>query len=50
MKLATNPYDLEHAGKWYEHSPQKVSGNEKVKILWDVKIQIDKIMEDLELQ
>lgn len=24
-------YDLEHADKWYEHSLQKVSDNEKLK-------------------
>ena len=32
-------HDLEHASKWYEHSPQKMSQNETVEILWDMKIQ-----------
>ena len=40
------PMNLEHADKRYEHrNPQKVSENEKVKILWDMKIQTDKIMD-----
>ena len=31
--------------KWYDHRPEKVTENEKVKILWDMKIQTDKILE-----
>ena len=31
--------------KWYDHHPEKVTENEKVKILWDMKIQSDKILE-----
>ena len=38
-------YDLEHAGNWYDHSPQMMFENEKVKILWDMRIQTDKVME-----
>ena len=47
MKPAADPFNLEHAVKWYEHSPQMVPENEKVKILWDMKTQTDKVMEDL---
>ena len=38
-------HELEHVEKWYDHRPEKVTENEKVKILWDMKIQTDKILE-----
>ena len=34
--------DLPYAEKWYEHKPESVTENERVKILWDFKIQTDK--------
>jgi hypothetical protein len=36
---------LEHEPKWYQHQPQKVVENEKVKILWDWNVQTDKVIE-----
>ena len=38
-------YNLEHAEKWYDHRPQVTVENDKVKILWDMKIQTDKVLE-----
>ncbi|XP_065061308.1 uncharacterized protein LOC135688397 [Rhopilema esculentum] len=37
-------YDLEHIEKWYDHHPEKETENKKAKILWDMKIQTDKIL------
>ena len=37
--------DLEHMEKWYDNHPEKATENEKVKILWDMKIQTDKILD-----
>ena len=28
--------------KWYEHQPETVTENEKVTILWDMQVHIDK--------
>ena len=36
---------LEYAEKWYEHSPEGVIENDTVKILWDINIQRDNIIE-----
>ena len=38
-------FGMEHAEKWYEHTAESVVENEDVKILWDMKLQIDKIIE-----
>ena len=38
-------YNLEHAEKWYGHSPQVTIENDMVEILWDMKIQTDKVLE-----
>ena len=38
-------YKLPVKEKWYEHRAENVSENDNVKILWDVKIQTDKIVE-----
>ena len=35
-------YNLKRRGKWYEHVPKGVVGNEEVKILWDAMIQRDR--------
>ena len=31
--------------KWYEHQPEGVVENEKCKILWDMTIQCDHVIE-----
>ena len=38
-------YHLEKKDKWYEHAPDSVSENDEVKLLWDVNIQCDHIIE-----
>ena len=35
----------EHAEKWYEHVPEGVVENEEVKVLWDIKVQCDNVIE-----
>ena len=37
-------HNLEHAEKWYDHSPQVTVENDKVEIIWDMKIQTDKVL------
>ena len=36
---------LEHKEKWYEHNPEGVAENEGVKLLWDMNIQCDNVIE-----
>lgn len=36
---------LEHAEKWYEHTPEGAIENEDVKILWDINIQCDNVIQ-----
>ena len=36
---------LEHKEKWYEHKPEGVAENEGVKVLWDMNIQCDNVIE-----
>ena len=36
---------LEHVEKWYEHLPEGVIENDNVKILWDINIQCDNIIQ-----
>ena len=38
---------LEHSEKWYEHVPEGAAENEDVKILWDISIQCDNLIDDL---
>ena len=38
-------HDLGQTEKWYDHHPQIVTENEKVKILWDMNIQTEKTQE-----
>ena len=38
-------YHLEKKEKWYEHAPDSVSENDEVKLLWDVNIQCDHVIE-----
>ena len=37
-------YGLDHADKWYDHRPEAVVENEEIKLLWDMRIQTDKIL------
>ena len=36
---------LEHTEKWYEHTPEGVIENEEVKVLWDINVQCDNVIE-----
>ena len=36
---------LEHGEKWYEHAPEGAVENEEIKVLWDINIQCDNLME-----
>ena len=38
-------YDVSRGEKWYEHQPEGVVENEKCKILWDMTIQCDHVIE-----
>ena len=38
-------YDIKVTEKWYQHKVESVMENEVVKILWDVRIQVDREME-----
>jgi len=38
-------YHLEKNDKWYRHAPDSVSENDEVKLLWDVNIQCDRVIE-----
>ena len=37
--------ELEHTEKWYEHVPEGVVENEEVKVLWDINVQCDNVIE-----
>ena len=36
---------LEHSEKWYEHAPEGAVENEEIKVLWDINIQWDNLIE-----
>ena len=36
---------LEYTEKWYEHVPEGVVESEEVKVLWDINVQCDNIIE-----
>ena len=36
---------LEHTEKWYEHVPEGAVENEEVKVLWNIDVQCDNVME-----
>ena len=36
---------LEHAERWYEHVSEGAIENEEVKVLWDINIQCDNVIE-----
>ena len=37
-------YGLDHADKWYDHRTEAMAENEEIKLLWDMRIQTDKIL------
>ena len=37
--------ELEHTERWYEHAPEGVVENEEVKVLWDINVQCDNVIE-----
>ena len=39
-------YGLDHPDKWYEHGPEAVVENEEIKLLWDMRIQTDKVLKN----
>ena len=36
---------LEHSEKWYEHAPEGAVENEEIKVLWDINIQCENLIE-----
>ena len=38
-------YHLEKKDKWYKHALDSVSENDEVKLLWDVNIECDHVIE-----
>ena len=36
---------LGHSEKWYEHAPEGAVENEEIKVLWDINIQCDNMIE-----
>ena len=36
---------LKHTEKWYEHIPQRAMENEEVKVLWDINVQCNNVIE-----
>ena len=38
-------HELNHYAKWYEHNPDIVQENDNAKLLWDMHIQTDKVLE-----
>ena len=38
-------HGLQHSDKWYEHTPEGVVENEAVKILWDINVQCDNVIQ-----
>ena len=36
---------LEHSEKWCEHAPEGAVENEEIKVLWDINIQCDNLIE-----
>ena len=38
-------HNLERKGKWYKHCPEVVKEGDDVKLIWDINIQCDNVME-----
>ena len=36
---------LKHTEQWYEHIPEGIVENEEVKVLWDINVQRDNVIE-----
>ena len=36
---------LEHSEKWYKHAPEGAVENEEIKVLWDINIQCDNLIQ-----
>ena len=36
---------LEHSERWYEHVPKGAIENEEVKVLWDINVKCDNVIE-----
>ena len=36
---------LKHTEKWYEHAPERAVENEEIKVLWDINIQCDNLIQ-----
>ena len=36
---------MPHTQEWYKHQPESVAENNKVKILWDFNIYVDRLLE-----
>ena len=41
--------ELEHSEKWYEHALEGAVDDEEIKILWDINIQCDNLIETRQL-
>ena len=37
--------DSEHTGKWYEHIPEGAVENEGLKVLWNINVQCENVIE-----
>ena len=37
--------ELKHTKKWYKHIPERAVENEQVKVLWDINVQCDNVVE-----
>ena len=44
-EMLSRQYIIQHAKNRYEHNAEKVTENEKAKILWDFNIQTDHIIQ-----
>lgn len=40
-------YNLDHAKNWFEHKPESMLENERVKLCWDFKIQLGSLLVDI---
>ena len=40
-------YGLDHKRNWYEHVAEKVTENDKAKVLWDFSLQTDHVIQAL---
>ena len=36
---------LQHSDKWYEHTPEGVVEKEAAKVLWDINVQCDNVIQ-----